>query len=123
MASVTVCLPTYNAGTYLDESLRSAVEQTHRDIEVLVVDNCSTDGTQEMVTAWESQDARIRYVRNSSNLGMVRNFNRCLELADGEYIKFLCADDLLAPACVERMLAAIQARPDAALVASARRLI
>ena len=62
-------------------------------------------------------------MRNAANLGMVGNFNRCLELATGEYIKFLCADDLLAPDCVERMLLAIQARPGVALVASARRLI
>jgi len=123
MVSVTVCVPTYNAGAYLDEALRSAVKQTYRDTEVLVVDNCSTDDTQAMVTDLAIRDSRIRYVRNSANLGMVRNFNRCLELAEGEYIKFLCADDLLAPECVERMVAAIQTRPEVALVASARHLV
>ena len=81
MAGVSVCVPTYNAGSYLEEALSSALAQTCRDIEVLVVDNCSTDGTQAMVTELASHDARIRYVRNSTNFGMVANFNRCLELA------------------------------------------
>ena len=55
MAGVSICVPTYNAGPYLEEALRSAIAQTYRDIEVLVVDNCSTDGTQAMVTSWRAK--------------------------------------------------------------------
>jgi len=123
MPLVSVCVPTHNAGSYLEHALHSATSQTFRDIEVLVIDNCSTDETQALVGRLASGDRRIRYVRNPANVGMAGNFNRCLELASSEYIKFLCADDLLAPDCVGRMLAAIEARPGIALVASARRLI
>lgn len=120
MAKVSICVPTYNAGAYLEPALRSALEQTCRDVEVLVVDNCSTDETESIVSRLARSDDRIRFVRNPVNLGMVANFNRCLELAAAPYIKFLCADDVLAPECVEVLVQELQAHPEVSLVTCAR---
>jgi glycosyltransferase involved in cell wall biosynthesis len=68
-------------------------------------------------------DQRVSYVCNDSNIGPVGNLNRCLELANGEYIKILCADDLLLPTCLELMVRALDQYPNASLVASGRKLV
>lgn len=76
------------------------------DFELLIVDDCSVDETHEIAEDYARQDKRIRLVRNESNLGLVGNWNRCVELARGEWIKFVFQDDLIAPTCVEKMLGA-----------------
>lgn len=76
---VTICIPTYNRSGYLRETIAYACgQQTDRVIQILVVDNASTDDTSQVVAA--ITDDRLRYVRNPENLGMVGNFNRCLDL-------------------------------------------
>jgi glycosyltransferase involved in cell wall biosynthesis len=120
---VTVCIPTYNHAHFLPDSLRSALEQTERDLEILVVDNCSSDDTETVVREFCCSDKRVRYVRNSVNLGLVGNLNKCLELASGTYVKFLLADDLLEPDCVREMLKELESTPECTLVASRRQLV
>ena len=71
--------------------------ETFGDFELVVVDNCSTDHTRELVADYAARDQRIRYLCNESNVGARENLNRCLQAAQGEYVKILCADDLLAP--------------------------
>ncbi len=117
----SILVPTYNYRRYLPDALDSALRQTAADIEVVVVDNCSDDGTPELLAQYARRDPRIVAHRNAANLGMVANFNRCIELARGAYLKFLCADDVLEPACVERLVAAIEARPGIGLAGCARR--
>jgi glycosyltransferase involved in cell wall biosynthesis len=117
----SILVPTYNYRRYLPEALESALRQSATDIEIVVVDNCSEDGTRELLEEYARRDPRIVAHRNDANLGMVANFNRCIELARGTYLKFLCADDVLEPACVERLVAAIEASPGIALAGCARR--
>jgi glycosyltransferase involved in cell wall biosynthesis len=119
-ALVSICIPTYNYGRYLADSIGSALRQSYAHYEVLVVDNASDDGTPELVEQLRSRDQRVSYHRNARNLGMTANFNRCLELAQGKYIKFLCADDTLAETCVEKMVSAIEVRPEVKLVGCRR---
>jgi glycosyltransferase involved in cell wall biosynthesis len=107
-ARVSICLPAYNHGRFLGAAIQSALAQTYSDIEVIVSDNRSTDDTAQVVAALAKEDARIRYERAPQHVGMAENFNRCLALARGEYIKFLCADDLLEPQCVARLLEAME---------------
>ncbi len=118
---VSVCIPTYNYRRYLPQALESALAQTARDIEVVVVDNCSEDGSAEVIEAYARRDARIAAHRNERNLGMTANFNRGLALARGKYVKLLCADDVLEPECAERLVAALEAEPRAGLAGCARR--
>jgi glycosyltransferase involved in cell wall biosynthesis len=117
---VSVCIPTYNYRQYLSDALDSALDQEFANIEVVVVDNCSDDGTPELVEAYSRRDGRIVFHRNPRNLGMTANFNRCMELAQGKYVKFLCADDILKKDCVGKMVDVLDARPDVTLVGCRR---
>jgi glycosyltransferase involved in cell wall biosynthesis len=103
---VTVCIPTYNGQTYLRECLESVSGQTFPDIEIVAIDDHSSDRTMEILGEYQKKDPRLRVVRNPKNLGLVDNWNRCVELARGEWIKFVFQDDLIAPTCVEKLVSA-----------------
>lgn len=120
---VSVCIPTYNHASVIGDALGSAMEQDYANLEFVVLDNASTDVTRTVVDTLANGDARVRYVRNNINLGMVGNFNACILAARGDFIKFLCADDLLMPDCVATMTDAFVQNPEVALVASARLLV
>jgi len=83
--------------------------QTFENIEILAVDDCSTDSTLEILERYAVKDQRVRVTRNKQNLGLVGNWNRCVELAQTEWIKFVFQDDVIKPTCIEHMLAAAQA--------------
>ena len=120
---VSVCIPAYEAEGWIEPAVRSALEQTHGDLEVVVVDNDSTDGTVARVSALALEDPRVRLYANSRNLGVYRNFNRALALSRGRYIKFLCADDVLEPDCVERMLRPFALSPRVGLCFAPRAIV
>lgn len=120
---VSICIPTRNRAHFLRAAILSSLEQTFEDIEVIVIDNQSTDGTEELVHELADEDNRIQYIRNDSDIGLCRNFNRCLEHARGEYIKFLCSDDILLPICVEQMVKCLDEAPSASLVLGGVELI
>jgi glycosyltransferase involved in cell wall biosynthesis len=103
---VSVCVPTYNGGLYLRETLRSIAAQTVDDYEVIVVDDASTDATVSIAEEFAGNGLPLWIHRSPSNQGLARNWNRCLDLARGQWIKFVFQDDLLDPRCLERMLAA-----------------
>jgi len=111
---ISVCIPTYNRSEYLRQCLSSILGQTFSDFEVIVSDNCSTDLTGEIVRSCDA--TRVVYYRNESNLGAVRNVNRCLELARGDYICILHDDDLYAPRFLEREAEMLDRHPTAGFV-------
>ena len=115
---VSVCIAAYNAARWLPEALASATAQSYEELEVVVVDDGSTDETPEVVAA--AGDARIRSVRHARNRGQAAAWNTSIRRARGELIKFLAADDLLRADCVERMLARVDA--GAAIVFARRAL-
>lgn len=98
---VSIVIPTYNYARFLDDAIQSALSQTFTDFDLTIVDNCSNDGTKIVVEKYLA-DPRVNYYVNERNLGVVGNFNRCLELANGEYVKFLCADDKFDPTILEK---------------------
>ena len=112
---VSILIPTFNYAHYLEDSIPSALNQTYTNFELIIVDNGSTDNTREVVAKYLS-DPRVSYYRNETNIGVVGNFNRCLELANCEYIKFLCADDKFEPTIVEKYVAVMDANPGVSLV-------
>lgn len=103
---VSVCIPTYNGSQFLKECIESILAQTFSNFELLIIDDRSSDNTIDLAEEYATRDSRIKVTINTQNLGLVGNWNRCLEIARGEWIKFVFQDDLLAPECLEKMLAA-----------------
>jgi glycosyltransferase involved in cell wall biosynthesis len=120
---VSVCIPTYNHAHFLKDAVESVLAQTCEDFELIVVDNCSTDNTRGLVAGYASSDCRIAYFCNETNVGPQENLNRCLKHASGEYVKILCADDLLEPTCLAESVRALEAGPGVVLAATARLLV
>jgi len=79
---ISICIPVFNGEKYIKESIDNVLIQTEKNFELLIVDNCSTDYTLEIVASYN--DPRIIVFKNTSNLGSLRNFNRCIELSRGE---------------------------------------
>ena len=108
---VSIGLPVYNGERYLEVAIRSLLDQTFGDFELVICDNASTDRTEEICRAFAAQDGRIRYHRNPSNLGAARNFNLTFELSSGEYFRWASYDDLCAPTCLERCVEVLDKDP------------
>jgi len=118
---VSVCIPSHNGARWLARSINSALAQTYGDIEVLVLDDASTDDSVRIANSFN--DSRVRVMVNDVNLGLVRNWNRCITLSKGALTKFLFQDDLLYPGCVERMARIFDADPNVGMVFSPRDII
>jgi len=117
---VSILIPAYNT-RYFGDALASALSQTWPALEIVVCDDSPGREIEEAVHA--SADARVRYVRNPQRLGFAGNFSRCLELARGEYIKYLNDDDRLRPRCVEVLASAMRSNPGVRLATSRRIVI
>lgn len=120
---VSVCIPTYKGAGTIGAAIGSVLAQTFRDFELIVVDDASPDDTAAVTAA--CRDPRLRLEVNPRNLGPQGNWNRCLELARGEFIKVLPHDDLLHPECLQRQLQVLADDRDRriALACSARDVI
>lgn len=117
---VSVCIPTYNGARYLPGAIASVLAQTYQDFEVVIVDNASTDSSVELLTELAKQCDKIHVFRNARNLGLAGNLNRCAELARGQFIKYLCVDDLLLPDCLKLLIQGLQDHPEAVLACGGR---
>ena len=113
---VSVCIPVYNGSEYIAEAIDSVLAQTYENFNLLICDNCSTDNTEEIVHQFK--DPRITYVRNTKNLGLVGNANRCLELADGKYVYILHHDDIMLPDNLALKVRILDEHPKVGLVHS-----
>ncbi len=120
---VSLCVPTYNGAAYLAECLESILAQTVEDVEILIVDDCSQDETLTIAQDYQRRDSRIRVEANPQNLGLVGNWNRCIQRARGEWIKFVFQDDRLDPTCLEQMMAVTQQAPGCLLVYCRRQFL
>jgi len=108
--NVSICIPTYNGAAFLESCLLSACRQTHADIEIFVLDDGSSDDSVAIARRMAETDDRIRVEVNVRNLGLVGNWNRCIERTQSPWIKFLFQDDLLHPECVALLIAEAQAQ-------------
>ena len=109
MPKVSVCVPSYNYAHYLGSCIKSVLDQTYEDWELVIVDNRSSDNTVEVVRSFS--DARIRFHQNDTNIGLVKNWNRCVSLATGDYVSILPADDAYLPRMLERSVAMLDEDP------------
>ena len=103
---ISIIIPVYNAAGYIEESLRSVLAQTYKNIEVILIDDGSTDGSGEICDAWAKKDDRIRVI-HKPNGGVSSARNAGLLSAGGDYIGFVDADDIIEPAMYEQLVTRI----------------
>ncbi|HWH82771.1 MAG TPA: glycosyltransferase [Burkholderiaceae bacterium] len=121
--TVSICVPTYQAQATLEATLRSVLAQTYPALDILIVDNASTDGTVELARRVCAGDARVRLIQNPVNVGGEGNFRRCVEFATGDLIAVFHADDLYDPRIVEKQVSFLVNHPQAAAVFTEATLI
>lgn len=112
---ITIGVPTYNRVSLLRRAVESALEQDCGDLEVLIADNASTDGTEDYCRALAGREPAVSYIRHPVNCGPTANFNTVLRHARGDYFLFLADDDWLDPSYSSRCLAWLRAHPDYAI--------
>ncbi|MBQ4822607.1 glycosyltransferase family 2 protein [Aquimarina sp. MMG016] len=101
---VSICIPTYNGSNHIKETLDSAINQSYKNIEIIITDDHSSDDTLTICESYAEEDSRIKVHKNEKNLGLVGNWCASLERASSKWVKFLFQDDLLQENCVERMI-------------------
>ena len=119
---VSVVTPFYNTAPYLAECIESVLAQTYFNFEYILMDNCSTDGSYEIADSYAARDPRIRLIRCSEFVPMLKNYNRALRAISeaSEYCKIVQADDYIFPNCLQSMLQAFEQSPSIGLVSSYR---
>jgi glycosyltransferase involved in cell wall biosynthesis len=120
---LTIGVPVFNAERHLRGALDSIQAQTFQEFEVVISDNASTDGTEEIARSYVRLDPRFRYRRNRSNLGAARNYNLLFQESSTRYFKWMPHDDVMAPTYLSRCADALDRRPSAVLATSQVRLI
>lgn len=107
---VTVITPTYNCGKYLCETMESVLSQSYRNIQYVVIDDCSTDNTQAILAIYS--DTRLTVIRNKKNMGEHRSVNEGLYRVEGKYFMYPNADDPLLPGAIEKLVEVMEANPE-----------
>ena len=121
---LTVGLPVFDAERYLEGAARSILDQTYADFELLIADNASTDGTEELCRELCRGDDRVRYIRHSENIGAGPNHNFVVEQATGELFRWAGDDDLVQPTAFRRCIDLLDDKgPDAVLAFSQTEII
>lgn len=125
---VSICIPAYNNADYIEETMDTVMEQTYSNIELIVVDDGSKDATWSVINAYKERyesipqvggvERTIRLYKNEHNLGMAGNWNRALSLCRGEYLKLICADDLLDPKLTQTEVEILERYPEVNCVSS-----
>jgi len=109
---LSVIIPAYNYGRFLKQTISSVLDQGYDDIEILVLDNASTDGTPEVVASF-AKESCVRYLRNSRNVGPSYNVLNGIQIAQGRYLSLLMADDYYNPGYLSRLLPRLLRKPEA----------
>lgn len=121
--AITVLMTVYNAGRFLDPSIRSILGQAFRNFEFLIVDDASTDGSADLVEQWARRDARVRLIRNEFNKGQTPCLNQGLRLARGKWVARQDADDLSHPTRLAEQFQFTTMHPEVVLLGTNGRII
>lgn len=120
-ALVSICIPVYNGEKTIYDTVQAVLNQSYECMEILVIDNCSTDKTREIIRSID--DPRLKLICNKENVGMVGNWNKCLEYSTGDYAMIVCADDIITEDCVKKKAKVLEKYKDVAVVFSASSII
>lgn len=116
MLLVSICIPIYNRELLIQKALDSCLNQTYKNIEIVICDNASTDESKKVVMEYVKKDNRVKFFENHENIGALKNFKRTLELAKGNYALLLGSDDWISPDFVEGRIKGFEICPDAAFI-------
>jgi glycosyltransferase involved in cell wall biosynthesis len=108
MPRVSIGVPVYNGGRFLERALQCLVSQTFSDIEIIISDNASTDNTSEIIERFSAIDSRIRVIRQPVLIEAIENFNAVVKEAAGEFFMWAASDDEWEPKWIEKLLAEMQ---------------
>lgn len=108
---VSIGMPLYNREKYVGAAIDAHLKQTYEDFELIIADNASTDRSPEICRAYAAADPRVKYHRNSKNLGATGNYRRCFELSTGEYFRWTPSDDFVSPNLLQRAVEVLDTDP------------
>lgn len=108
-------MPVYNGEEFIRQAIQSILDQSFRDIELIISDNASNDATAEICRQISAADSRVRYYANSVNIGVTGNYNKAFGYARGEYFKWASGNDYCAKGLIERCVAVLDQSPDTVL--------
>lgn len=111
MIKLSLCIPTYNRGRFIGETIESIIGQATDEVEIVVSDNGSSDDTEALIRTYQEKFPRIRYFRWDSNVGADRNFLKVIELATGTYCWFMGSDDRVEPGALQHILSQLDRHP------------
>lgn len=107
---VSVIIPTYNIQYFLDSTLESIVNQTYKNLEIILIDDCSNDGTYQKIIKWADKDSRIVYRQLEKNSGAAVSRNVAIGLSNGRFLAFCDSDDLWQPDKIEKQISFMRER-------------
>lgn len=113
---VSVVVPCYNYGHFLPDCVQGVLSQDGVDVDVLIVDDCSPDGSAEVARRLADEDPRVRVIVHEVNAGHIATYNEGLAAVDGDYVVLLSADDLVTPGSFQRATALLEAHPEVVMV-------
>ena len=112
MVKITIVIPVYNVENYLRQCLDSVINQTYKNLEIICVDDCSTDNSPQILQEYAQKDDRIKLIFNEKNSGPGLSRNKGIEIATGDYIHFLDSDDWMEPDAYEKLTGIINKNPE-----------
>ena len=116
MSRIDVVIPCYNYGRFLRQCVDSVLDQSHRNLRVVIIDDASHDDTAGICAELAARDSRVEIVRHAINAGHIATYNEAIQLASGDYMLLMSADDFILPEALARAVAILDAHPDIGLV-------
>ena len=113
---VSVLIPCYNVERYVVEAVGSISNQTYKNLEIIAINDCSTDRTGELLMQLAREDSRIRVVTNEVNLKLIQTLNKGIGMCNGEYIARMDADDISLPTRIEKEVRFLEENNDHVIV-------
>jgi glycosyltransferase involved in cell wall biosynthesis len=112
---VSIGLPIYNGQDYMRQSIDSLLNQTYKNIELIITDNDSDDDTEAICREYARKDPRVRYYRNEKNIGGANNHNKTFKLSEGKYFRWAAHDDICHPQLIEKCVEVLENKPEVVL--------
>ena len=116
MPKVSVVLPTYNGEKYIAKAIESVLKQSYTDFELIIVDDCSTDRTTEIIADYAKQDSRVKVIRNEKNSKLPKSLNNGFKYATGTFYTWTSDDNLYKTDALKVMVSLLEEKPDVGMV-------